>query len=77
LEVDLKKIELSKDLMICLEDEPEALSYFNSLAPSHQKYFSKWIESAKSEETKAIRIARTLKAMIRKLKYSEMLREKI
>ena len=39
-----------------------------------QTYFSKWIESAKTEETKANLIARAVTALSRKLGYPEMMR---
>ena len=57
-----------------MADEPEASSFFYSLTPGHQKYFSNWIESAKAESTKASRIAHTITAMIFKEDYGAMLR---
>ncbi len=76
IKVDPKKPSLSSDLLECLEDEQEALTNFRALSFSHQNYFSKWIESAKTPATKAERIARTLNAMLRKMNYAEMLRDK-
>jgi len=60
--------------MQCLSDEPVALDFFNSLPGSHKKYFSKWIESAKTSETKANRITRAVVALSRKMGYGEMMR---
>jgi hypothetical protein len=74
LEVDNKKIPLSTDLMDCLADEPTALAFFRQLAPSHQQYYSKWIEGAKTAETKTKRITATVRAMERQMSYSEMMR---
>ncbi len=74
LEEDKRPVELNSEFMQCLADEPAALEYFNSLAGSHRNYFSKWIDSAKTEETKAVRIARAVNALARKLGYPEMLR---
>jgi hypothetical protein len=74
MEVDTKPELLSPDLLQCLSDEPAAFNYFNTLAPSHQKYFSRWIESAKTEVTKAKRIAQTVTACARSMGYSEMIR---
>ena len=54
--VDTRPVELSAEMMECLSDEPAALAYFNNLSLSHRHYFSKWIESAKTIETKAKRI---------------------
>ena len=74
LEADNKKIPLSKDMMECLADEPTALAFFKTLAPSHQQYYSKWIEGAKTAETKTKRIAATVMAMERQMSYGEMMR---
>lgn len=74
LELDARVIEINKAFLECLADEPAALDFFNSLAGSHRNYFSKWIESAKTEQTKANRIARAVTALSRKLGYPEMMR---
>lgn len=62
-------------LLECLQDEPEALAYFNSLPQGHRNYFTKWIESAKTEPTKVKRIALVIKTMVRKMDFGAMLRE--
>ena len=66
LEVDKRKLELSKDLLASLADEPRALEFFNSLSMSHRQYFSKWIESAKTVETKTKRIVNSVIALSHK-----------
>jgi hypothetical protein len=58
----------------CLEDEPEASEYFFGLNNSHQDYFIKWIESAKTETTKTKRMALCITAFTRKMNYGEMIR---
>ncbi len=63
------------DFMNCLVDEEPALLHFNSLAGSHQKYFTKWIQSAKTENTKANRIAKAVNALARQMGYAEMTKE--
>lgn len=73
LEEDKSPVLLSAALMECLGDEPAALAYFKKLPGSHQKYYSKWIESAKTEATKAKRIAQTVTACARSLSYGEMM----
>jgi bifunctional DNA-binding transcriptional regulator/antitoxin component of YhaV-PrlF toxin-antitoxin module len=75
LETDETKYVLSPDLMACLKDEPESLKFFKSLTGSHQKYFSGWIESAKTSHTKAKRITMALDAFARKKGFPEMIRE--
>lgn len=74
LEADEREVEINEAFLVCLADEPVALEFFNSLARGHRNYFSKWIESAKTEETKAKRIARAITALSRKLGYPEMMR---
>lgn len=68
------KIETPEDLYECLSDEPEALQHFESLIKSHQNYFINWINSAKTDPTRAKRIAMTLNAMQYNLTFGEMLR---
>ncbi len=75
LEEDKSAFKLNEDLMVCLNDEPAALKHFNSLAGSHRNYFSKWIDSAKTEQTKAKRIAMAVSALSRNMGYPEMMRE--
>jgi hypothetical protein len=72
--VDGREIEINKTFLTCLADEPKALDYFNTLPGSHRNYFSKWIESAKSEITKANRIARAVTALSGKQGYPEMIK---
>jgi uncharacterized protein YdeI (YjbR/CyaY-like superfamily) len=63
------------DLQECFDDEPEAAAYFDSLAKSRQGYFIKWINEAKTEQTRAIRIAHTINATLRQMDYGAMIRE--
>ena len=75
LETDKSPIVPPSELIECLKDEPEAFKYFNSLPQSHRNYFTKWIESAKTEPTKIKRIALVIKTMVRKMDFGAMLRE--
>ncbi len=75
LDVDKQKLQLSRELIAALGDEPEALGFFNTLTPSHRLYFSKWIESAKTTETKTRRIVQSVIALSDKKGYGEMIRE--
>jgi uncharacterized protein YdeI (YjbR/CyaY-like superfamily) len=74
LEVDAKPVALSKELLVCLREEPEADTYFKSLPPSHRLYYSKWIESAKTEQTRTKRIALALTALSQKQHFGQMIR---
>ncbi|MET0394714.1 MAG: YdeI/OmpD-associated family protein, partial [Chitinophagaceae bacterium] len=74
LEEDKKPFQFNKDFMACLGDEPEALSFFQTLPGSHQRYFSKWIDDAKTEGTRTKRIAQSVTALARHMGYGEMIR---
>lgn len=69
-----KPYKPSQELLDCLADEPAALQFFSSLPGAHQNYFSKWVESAKTEATRAKRIAMTVSATSKKWGFSEMIR---
>jgi len=69
------KVEIPDDLMECFDFEPEAFDFFNTLAKSHRDYFIKWINSAKTNETRAKRIVNTVNAMLRRWDYGQMIRE--
>lgn len=74
LSADLSDFEFSKDFIECLQDDEKALAHFKTLNGSHQKYLSKWIDSAKTIETKSKRIAMAIKALSIKQGYAEMIR---
>lgn len=74
LTVDESEFKISEDLLVCLEDEPKALEKFNSLTPGHQRYFSKWIEEAKTIETKTKRITQAVWGLSMGLDYGPMIR---
>ena len=76
LEEDIDfKIEVPDDLQECFDFEPEAFEFFNSLPKSHREYFIKWIDEAKTNETRAKRIVNTVNAMLRKWHFNVMIRE--
>jgi len=68
------KVEVPDDLQECFDFEPEAEDFFNSLPKSHRDYFIKWIDGAKTSETRAKRIVNTVNAMLRKWRYNDMMR---
>ncbi|MDE3142985.1 MAG: DUF1905 domain-containing protein [Bacteroidota bacterium] len=74
IEKDETVFTLSNELLECLADEPKALEYFNQLPKSHQRYFSNWINAAKTEPTKAKRIAQAVTGLSRKMSFGEMIR---
>jgi hypothetical protein len=74
LEEDEKPLEVSTELLQCLADAPKAEKKFNSLPRSHQMYYSHWIESGKTIETRSKRIGLTILAMEKNMTYAEMLK---
>ena len=76
IEADDRPLPMSQDFLTCLADEPDALTHFKTLPPSHQRYYSKWIEDAKTEATKAKRIAQAIRGLAGKLDFGAMMRLK-
>ena len=74
LELDLNIPEIPAEFLECLADEPEALAHFNKLNLSHRNYWCNWIRSAKSEATRARRIAQSVTALARGWDYGQMIR---
>lgn len=75
LAFDKDDFKFAEDFIACLDDEPKAMDNFKKLTGSHQRYFSKWIDSAKMEETKVKRITMAVNALTRNMGYPEMIRE--
>jgi hypothetical protein len=73
LQVHHEGYKLNKDFMACLNDDPPARTFFDTLTGSHRNYFSKWIDSAKTEPTKTKRIAMAVNALSKKWGFPEML----
>lgn len=76
LELDTSEYLLNESMMVCLQEEKLAFEYFNTFPNSHKKYYSKWVDGAKTESTKAKRIARIIYALCNKMSFAEMLRNK-
>lgn len=74
LEEDKDQLQPPAELLECLADEPEAKSFFDSLTYGHKNYFTKWIESAKTEPTKTKRIAQAVEALSKGWDFGMMLR---
>lgn len=74
LEVDERTIPASADFMKCLKDDARAMTHFKTLPGGHQRYFSKWIEEAKTITTKTRRITMAVIALGSGQGFPEMLR---
>lgn len=68
------KIEMPEDLEICLTDGEGLLEHFLKQPRSHQNYFIKWINEAKTEVTRTKRLTMTVNAMEKGLDYGAMIR---
>lgn len=77
LEEDKVGYQLDKAFLDCLQFEPLAFDFFNTLTKGHQNYFSKWIDSAKTVETKSKRIAMAVNALAKKWDYGLMIRTQV
>ncbi len=74
LSLDNSERRVNALLLACLVDDEPAMSNFSKLPQSHQMYYSKWIEEAKTEATQIKRIAMTLRAMALHMDFGAMLR---
>ena len=74
MELDHSTLKPPEELIDCLKDEPEALEYYNSLPMGHRNYYTNWIKSAKTDPTKARRIAATINAMVNHWDFGTMFR---
>ena len=52
--------EVPEELILCLKSDQKAYDRFNQLTEGEKKGYIEWIYSAKKEETRVDRIARTL-----------------
>lgn len=73
-ELDERTLTLSPEFIRCLKDEPKAFDFFKSLSKSHQRYFSKWIDEAKTMTTRANRITRAVRGLGLGQDYGAMIR---
>lgn len=76
IDINTEEYKLNKDFIEFLQTEKKASEFFHTLTRSHQNYFSKWIDSAKTPITKATRIVESVEALSKKLDYAEMIRAK-
>ena len=54
---------IPEDFLLCLQDEPKLLKHFESYPEKKKKEITDWIFSAKTEEEKIERMAKTLEKM--------------
>jgi len=68
------KIEIPADLEVCLAEDETLLARFLQQPKSHQNYFIKWINSAKTEPTRTKKLIMTINAMEKQQDYGAMIR---
>ncbi len=68
---DNEPLEIPKEMLLCLEEEPKALKYFQSISESDQHQYIQWIYSAKKEETKIERMALAIERLAKKQKIND------
>jgi hypothetical protein len=66
---DNEPLAIPQELLLCLQDDNQALQFFNSLNESEQHNYVKWIYAAKTDQTKVDRIAKTLDRLTKNQKY--------
>lgn len=74
IEVDESAFEWCQDLLDCIAEEPKAQENFYKMPPSHQKYYSNWVEAAKTLETKTKRIVQAVQGLAMGMDYGAMIR---
>lgn len=65
---DNEPIQIPDEMLLCLQQEPKALHFFKSLSESEQKFYIQWIYSAKKDQTKVDRLAKTINRLLKGLK---------
>jgi hypothetical protein len=75
LTLDTDEYQLNKTLLDCLNEFKVAKNAFFSKPRSHQNYYSKWVETAKTQATIDKRIVQIIDSLERGLTYPEMLKE--
>ncbi len=63
LYLDDSEIEIPEEIFFCLEEEPQALAFFNQISPNEQKYYIDWIYEAKQVITRENRIVKMLERL--------------
>lgn len=68
---DNEPLEIPGEFLLCLQDDSEALQFFNSLNEDEKHSYIKWIYSAKTEQTRVERMAKTLTRLSRCKKFAD------
>ena len=63
-DLDPPQVAVPADLQQALQAEPTAQAFFNRLSYSHQREYVRWINEAKRDQTRLVRIQRTIEMLI-------------
>jgi hypothetical protein len=63
LQLDSSHLVVPNEFLMCLMDAPKAYQVFQSFSENSQKHYVDWIYAAKSVETRANRIAKTIEKL--------------
>jgi hypothetical protein len=74
IEEDKAPVKYNKDMLDCIAEDKKVKECFDKLPGSHKNYYSKWVESAKTDATKAKRIAMIIDGLPKGWTFGEMLR---
>lgn len=74
IEVDNEPILINAELLDCLMLDEKAYTFFTSLPGSHQRYYSKWVDEAKTPITKERRLTTIINALANKWDYPTMIK---
>ena len=69
LYADEAPVEIPEEFLLCLVEDPTAHETFLSFSDGERKAYIDWIYSAKTDETKVDRIARTLNKLVKGQKF--------
>jgi len=68
---DNEPLGVPEELLLCLQEDTEALQFFSSLNESERYNYVKWIYSAKTDQTKVNRIVKTIVRLSKCQKFAD------
>ncbi|MCU0432356.1 MAG: YdeI/OmpD-associated family protein [Bacteroidia bacterium] len=68
---DDSKLQTPAEFQLCLNDEPDADTFYKSLSETEQRFYIHWISDAKREETRVERMAKAINRLALRLKFHD------
>jgi hypothetical protein len=69
LYIDNDPLIIPHEMQECLEYDPEANAFFQSLSETERRYYISWVYGAKREETRVGRLAKAMQRLARRQKF--------